>query len=106
MVSQTGMRFEKLNASTSVFSVNISNYLFDQTALSGRSKLFLYVDVVTQVWGEDVYVGHNFIYSKEKFKILKLTGWENLCLRQQFFPRRLPNSLRVMNMCIAQSQVC
>lgn len=74
MVSQTRTRFENLDASTKVFSENIPYYLFDQMSLSRRSKLFLYVEVVRQVWGADVFVGQNFIYSKEKIQILKLMG--------------------------------
>ena len=66
MTSQTSMRFENLDALPNVFSVNISNHLFDQTPLSRISKLFLHVDVVTRVWGKGVMwgTGKNFTYSK------------------------------------------
>ena len=58
MASQISMRFEKLDVSPNVFSVNISNCLLDQTPLSRSSELFLHIDVVvTQVWGEGGYVG-------------------------------------------------
>lgn len=56
MASQTSIRFEKLDLLPNVFSVNISNCLFDQTPLSKSNKLFLHINVVTQIWLERDYV--------------------------------------------------
>lgn len=56
MASQTSIRFEKLDLLPNVFSVNISNCLFDQTPLSKSNKLFLCINVVTQIWLERDYV--------------------------------------------------
>lgn len=58
MASQTSMRFEKIVLLPNVFFVNISNCLLDQTPLSKSSKLFLHVDVVTQILGKRDYVGN------------------------------------------------
>lgn len=57
MASQASRRFKNLDVSPNVFSGNISNCLFDQAPLPRSSKLFLRIDVVTQIWGEGSYVG-------------------------------------------------
>jgi len=51
------VRFEKLDVLLNALSVNISNSLFAQTLLSRNSKLFLHIDVVTQMWGKGSYMG-------------------------------------------------
>lgn len=90
MASQTSIRFEKLDLLPNVFSVNISNCLFDQTPLSKSNKLFLRINVVTQIWLErDLCEGHGRSFPIFK-RFLKLIGCEKVraldCVLSQMFP--------------------